>query len=147
MKFRGYEERDAPAMFALDQICFAGTFRFGLDVIRKLASERSSATVLAEENGKLAGFTIVKLTGKSAYVITMDVAPEMRGRGLGRELLTRAEQVFAEAEMVLLHVYVKNETAIRFYEANGYKNMGEAKGFYGRDRDAWIYSKQLGKKG
>jgi [ribosomal protein S18]-alanine N-acetyltransferase len=151
--FRPYEERDLEAMFLLDIVCFERPFRFRLEDIRAFAAEPDAVTVVAEDEGKLLGFFIVERSGRSesggssAYVVTLDVSPEHRRRGLGRELLLRAEGAFADVERMVLHVHVGNEAAIRFYEANGYERTGEAKSFYGRGIDAWIYTKELERGG
>jgi ribosomal-protein-alanine N-acetyltransferase len=144
MKFRPYRESDLEAMFALDIVCFERPFRFGLEDIRRFAAEPDAVTVVAEgEDGELIGFFIVELNDDAAYLVTLDVSPSHRRRGVGRELLARAENAFAGAERMVLHVHVGNEAAIRFYEANGYRRTGEAKSFYGRGIDAWIYTKPI----
>jgi len=142
-EFRPYEERDLEAMYALDFACFDRPFRFRIEDIRTFAGERDAVTVLAEEAGQLVGFFIVERTGTAAYLVTLDVSPRLRRQGLGRELLTRAERAFPDVARLVLHVYTGNETAIQFYEANGYLRTGEARTFYGQGRDAWIYTKEL----
>jgi ribosomal-protein-alanine N-acetyltransferase len=44
---------------------------------------------------------------------------------------------------MLLHVYVRNAGAIRFYESSGYERDGEKPGFYGRGMDAAMFWKRL----
>lgn len=146
MDFRPYEERDLEAMFLLDVACFEPPFRFSVEDIRRFSAGANAVTVVAEDGGELVGFFIVERTGTNAYLVTLDVAPERRGRGIGRELLRRAEMAFPAAVRMVLHVYQGNERAIRFYEASGYVRAGEMKGFYGRGRDAWVYLKELGRR-
>jgi ribosomal protein S18 acetylase RimI-like enzyme len=43
----------------------------------------------------------------------------------------------------VLHVSVKNKTAIRFYERVGYERLERAAVFYGDSGDAWMYRKAL----
>jgi ribosomal-protein-alanine N-acetyltransferase len=141
--FRSYEERDVEAMYVLDFACFEPPFRFCVQDLRAFAAAHGAVTVVAEQDGRLVGFFIAERAGESAYLVTLDVSPELRRRGLGRELLQRAERAIPEAARLVLHVYTGNEAAIRFYESNGYLRTGEAKRFYGHGRDAWIYTKEL----
>jgi ribosomal-protein-alanine N-acetyltransferase len=143
MNFRPYEERDLEAMFVLDVACFDPPFRFSLENIRDFASARDAVAVVAEEKGKLHGFFIAERSGSSVYLVTLDVAPPHQRQGLGGELLRHAEQAFSGVLRMVLHVYVGNEAAIRFYEAKGYQRAGQAKSFYGYGRDGWIYTKAL----
>ena len=98
----------------------------------------------------MAGFIIVHLEGAGreqyGYVITIDVAPEFRRAGVGRQLLEQAEQKVRAAGLarVGLHVAVDNAGAIRFYERQGYACMGVAPCFYREAGvDALIYLKDL----
>src|ERR1700679_1108745 len=130
MKLRPYREADLEAMFALDMRCFERPFRFRLEDIQRFASEPGAVTLVAEDQDKLAGFFIAEPVGDAVYIVTLDVSPDHQRRGLGRELLGRAERSFPAAQRCVLHVFVGNETAIRFYEANEYRRTGEAKSFY-----------------
>ena len=47
---------------------------------------------------------------------------------------------------MLLHVYVKNQEAISFYERNGYQRADEEPGFYGPGMDAALYWKSLSRQ-
>src|SRR5438067_143271 len=131
---REYGPGDWKAMHALDVVCFEAPFRFSQREMRRLAEERRSVTVLAEAEGELAGFCIAHRENKWAYVVTLDVAPEWRRRGLAARLMSDVEEeVRATGAMgMALHVYNGNSGAIRFYERMGYSRVGIAEGFYGR---------------
>ena len=144
MLFRVYEERDLEEMHALDEACFGPPFRFSLRAMRRFAGADHAATILAEEDGRLAGFVVAHRVQDAVYIVTVDVAEEYRRRGVGLELMQRAEQAFAGVRRVDLHVYTGNEAAIRFYERMGYRRTGVAPGFYGRDLNGWVYAKALG---
>lgn len=142
---REYRPGDWEAMHALDLVCFGPEFRFSRRTMRGFAEAKGAVTVLAEAAGELAGFAIVQMEGKTGYVVTLDVAPAWRRRGLARRLMAEMERR-AEAqgaEQMALHVFAGNEGAIRFYEAMGYGRVGMVEGFYGRGLDAWMYWKGL----
>ena len=148
MTFRGYRTDDFEAMFALDEACFEPPFRFSRAMMRRFAETKKARVVIAEENG-LAGFCVVHVErvagGCVGYVMTLDVAEPWRRQGLAGELMRRVEVQVLEAgcEAMVLHVFVGNAGAIRFYARSGYVRSGRAVGFYGDGGDAWVYRKSL----
>jgi [ribosomal protein S18]-alanine N-acetyltransferase len=134
-------------MYALDVICFDPPFRFSRAAMRRFASARWAKVVIAEADGKMVGFCIVHVErGAVGYVVTLDVAPEWRRRGLARSLMERVEGEAREAGCASmgLHVFVGNDAAVRFYEGMGYGLVRQAKAFYGPGLDALVYAKGLG---
>jgi ribosomal protein S18 acetylase RimI-like enzyme len=47
---------------------------------------------------------------------------------------------------MVLHVFVGNVRAVRFYERADYQRWTRAAGFYGEAGDAWVYRKALAPK-
>src|SRR5205823_14136927 len=96
-----------------------------------------AVTVIAESGGDLAGFAIAEIAEGAGYVVTVDVAPTWRRRGLGRRLMEELEAKAraAAAETIMLHVFTGNLAAVRMYEALGYERKGIAERFYGVGRD------------
>ena len=142
---RDYRPGDAEAMYALDVTCFEPVFRFSRRAMRGFAEAENAVTVLSESGSELVGFCIAQIEGKIGYVVTLDVAPAWRRRGLARSLMAELEsRVHAIGALSMaLHVYAGNESAMRFYENIGYGRVGMAKNFYGRDMDALVYQKKL----
>lgn len=143
--FRDYQPADLDAMYALDVACFEPAFQFSRRAMRRFAEARGAITVLAEADGTLAGFCIVQMEDGSGYVVTLDVAPPWRRKGLASRLMLEIESRarVAGATGMALHVFSGNSGAIRFYEHLGYERSGVDPGFYGRGLDALIYRKQL----
>lgn len=79
-----------------------------------------------------------------AYIERLVVAPELRGRGIARELLAAAEQLGQEADKktVGLHVSGNNIPAMKLYESDGYTEVSRQRslttGYFLGIRD-WIY--------
>jgi [ribosomal protein S18]-alanine N-acetyltransferase len=153
---RGYRAGDVDLMVRLDEACFGEAFRFDRRSMRRFAEARGASVVVAEEalelgaSGAMAGFVIAQLEGAATerygYVVTLDVAPELRRAGLGGRLLTEAERQVRAAGVgrMGLHVAVDNDAAIRFYERLGYACVGVAKRFYSEaGLDGLIYLKDL----
>ncbi len=150
---RDYRPGDANAVYALDLECFEAPFRFTRRALRRLAEEPDAIVLLAEahsENAppKLAGFVIAHMEGQTAYIVTMDVALNLRRRGLARRLMAETESRAgtAGAHEIALHVYTGNTAAIAFYESLGYGRVRMAENFYARGVHALVYRKELGAK-
>ena len=117
--------------------------------MRRFAEAQNAWVVIAEARGALAGFCIVHLeaaeTVHVGYVVTIDVAEGFRRKGLGERMLAAGEAwVRASGGLgMMLHVYVKNMGAVRFYERLGYKRVGGQEGFYGPGVNAAMYWKEF----
>jgi ribosomal-protein-alanine N-acetyltransferase len=85
------------------------------------------------------GFVLARVAGGEAEILTLAVAPQARGKGLGRALL-RAAIAQAErtgAEVMFLEVGSDNRAAMALYAGLGFVNVGSRKAYY-RDRDALV---------
>jgi GNAT superfamily N-acetyltransferase len=83
-------------------------------------------------------------TASEAYVERLVVSPSFRRQGIARLLLTAAEDLARETgkESVGLHVSGNNLTALRLYEAEGYKEVGRQRSLltgYFLDIRQWLY--------
>ena len=86
-------------------------------------------------------------TASEAYVERLVVSPSFRRQGIARLLLTAAEDLAREAgkESVGLHVSGNNLTALRLYEAEGYKEVGRQRSLltgYFLDIRQWLFMRK-----
>ncbi|MFU0831892.1 MAG: [Ribosomal protein S18]-alanine N-acetyltransferase [Oscillospiraceae bacterium] len=134
MSFRHLED-----LVKLEQLCFSEPWtREGL------AAELSSDTavfLVAESDGKTAGYAGMHCVCGECYVDNIAVFPKFRRRGIGRaltlELLRRAQE--RDAEFCSLEVRPSNTAAITLYQSLGFKQVGKRKNFYrGPTEDALI---------
>jgi ribosomal-protein-alanine N-acetyltransferase len=146
---RAYRAGDLDVMYALDVVCFEKPFRFTPSAMRRFAEAKMARVVIAEESDALAGFVIFHIEEvekrRFGYIVTLDVVPELRRRGIAEALMNEAER---QARMdgctaLVLHVFTDNEVAIRFYTGKGFVRSHRAEGFYGPGVDAWVYHKLL----
>jgi ribosomal protein S18 acetylase RimI-like enzyme len=149
MIFRLYSPDDFDQLYALEERCFEPPHRFERRYMRLLVRRANAATWIADEDGTIKGFAIVEWrklnSGITAYIQTIEVAPEARGVGVGRELLGRVEGSAraADATVIWLHAEAENAGAIRLYEAEGYQCQGRQENYYPQNRAALIYLKRL----
>jgi ribosomal-protein-alanine N-acetyltransferase len=149
---RQYRQEDLEAIFRLDEACFSEEFRFDRQSMSAFAEAQGAVALIAEEEGggEIIGFVIAQLNHVvaelQAYVVTLDVAPNWRRRGLAKRLMSKAEAsaAAAGARWMQLHVFTGNDPAIRFYERIGYVRIRTRRGFYGAPGlDAFVYGKEL----
>ena len=149
MTYRHFQPDDFPDLYDIEEVCFQPPQRFTRHYMRQLLESPEAATWIAEHNGAMAGFASVEwsqqATGIVAYIATIEVLPDFRGRGLGAELLRRLEGS-ANAERAIeiwLHVDAKNASSMHLYERSGYDKSGRVDHYYARNRSAVVYVKTL----
>jgi ribosomal-protein-alanine N-acetyltransferase len=153
MLYRPYRPDDFAQLYAVEVACFEPPFRFSQSYLRQLVRSANAATWIADEDGGIAGFAVVDWTRDAgaviAYIQTIEVTPERRGRGIGRELLRLIESAAqsAGAQIIWLHVDAENTSAIHLYEMHGYGREGREGNFYPRGRAALVYAKPLSATG
>ena len=127
-------------MHELDGRCFEPGIAFTRAQIAAFLELESLEGIVAESKGRLVGFAIGYLRRPGlGGVLTLDVEPEQRRRGVGRalfaELLARLER--AGASEVRLEVDVRNTGAQAFYRSFGFRKLGRIPDYYGEGRDAF----------
>jgi ribosomal-protein-alanine N-acetyltransferase len=78
------------------------------------------------------GFVLARVAGEEAEILTLAVAPEKRGQGLGGALL-RAAIIKAQelgAQTLFLEVGADNPSALALYARLGFTKVGMRKGYY-----------------
>jgi ribosomal protein S18 acetylase RimI-like enzyme len=147
--YRPYNPADFDKLYALEEICFTPPSRFSRRFMTSLVLSANAATWVAEEAGQIVGFAIADWAEENnenaAYIQTVEVSPEARAKGVGRELLNRIEGSarLARASSIWLHVEEGNAAAIRLYESLGYRCEDREEDYYPEGRAALIYVKRL----
>jgi ribosomal protein S18 acetylase RimI-like enzyme len=149
VNYRLFQPGDFPQLYAIEEICFQPPIRFSRRYLRILIDSPDSITWVAEGDGRIMGFSIADFgsdpDGPFAYIETLEVLPDDRGRGIGDQLLRCIEASARDRQAVAiwLHVESTNAGAIRLYESHGYKCLGREENFYARGRAGFIYRKAL----
>jgi [ribosomal protein S18]-alanine N-acetyltransferase len=148
MLYRLFKPEDFEALYAVEKICFQPPLRFGRAFMRRIVEASNGAAWIGEDDGRMAGFAVVEWaldTEVFAYLQTIEVLPEQRGRGVATELLRRIESSSraAGAASLWLHVDAANTDAIRLYEKHGFAFQGKKDHYYAHNRSALIYRKLL----
>ncbi len=100
--------------------------------------------LVRSDDGRIAGYVDVAVSGRDADLMTVAVAPWARGRGIGTEMLGAA-LVHARthaATTMFLEVRADNP-ARRLYEGVGFEAIDQRRGYYPDGADAVVMRARL----
>ena len=134
--------RDLAALRHVEQVCFPKDAWPLMDLIGVLTFP--GVIRLKAMNGKqMVGFIagdVRRLEGV-AWISTVGVLPEFRGRGVGSALMAACEEKITVGR-IRLCVRISNDTAIRLYEHLGYLRVGEWSRYYQDGESALVMEKK-----
>ena len=103
---------------------------------------------VAVSGGTLVGAAVLLFrTGtRVARLYTLSVAPDLRGKGIARQLMAAGEAAAAEKECdrMRLEARESNQHAILLYERSGYRVIARVAGYYPNGETAVRMEKPLG---
>jgi ribosomal protein S18 acetylase RimI-like enzyme len=135
--------RDLNALRHLEKVCFPLDAWPLWDMIGVLTLPnvvRLKAMVAGEMVGFIAGD--IRASDRLAWIATVGVLPEHRGRGIGGALLRACEERL-KMPRVRLNVRVSNRPAVHLYQRMGYRQVSIWPGYYQDGEDALILEKSL----
>ena len=156
---RPYRDADLPALFALDQVCFAPGIAYSRDELLHFLAHPSAFAIVAyprESSETPFGFALVQSARRSLaggknrwqpvlHIITIDVSPDARRIGVGSALM---RWIFEQARTltlfaVVLEVAVDNLSAQGFYTRWGFQATGTIPGYYNGTLDALVMERHV----
>ncbi len=98
-----------------------------IEAVQRLLERDPAAVLVAEAQGRVAGTIIAGWDGWRAHLYRLAVAPEGRGRGIGRTLLGHAERRLVALGATRLDAMVldANDTGAAMWRSAGYVPQGE----------------------
>lgn len=139
MMRRGRPE-DLQRLWQLDQICFEPGIAYSRAELRRFLALPGAVCLVAERPDAIEGFALGYVDPPDlARVVTLDVHPSARRRGIGQDLLERllAELAASGATRPVLEVDVRNTGAIAFYRRLGFSKTVRISDYYGAGLDAF----------
>jgi GNAT superfamily N-acetyltransferase len=138
---RPFEEHDNTAMLDIEKLCTQGNEELAMgvdkspDIIARYRLYDSWQVVVAQEDGKIAGWTgwTVKLDPikkeRYVYLVEVMVHPEFRRKGVATKLLLEAEKSAREIGSDHMYGYIleQNNASRALCEKLGYSNRREIK--------------------
>ena len=144
MIIRKMKREDVPAIAELEKLCFSDPWSEN-----SVASELDnplSYWLVAEDNGKIAGYVGSQSVLDAADMMNLAVSPDYRQQGVGQALVNELVQHLQQENVIalLLEVRVSNTPAISLYEKLGFVQVGRRPKYYHNPReDALILRKEL----
>jgi len=143
---RDYRPEDFDELWRMDQSCFEAGIAYTRFELMAYIRGRGAFTIVAEENGRIAGFVVAqRRSNGSGHIITIDVGEGFRRSGLGSALLERAEATLVErgSRGIVLETAVSNAPALAFYKRHGYSVVKTIPRYYKDSIDALVMAKKL----
>ena len=102
--------------------------------------------VLVDPAGGLAAYLFTAWQYLDLHILKIATLPEHRRNGLGKRLMTIAEEHARQmaGETLTLEVRMTNTAAIKLYETLGFEHVGLRHGYYTDGSDALVMTKRVG---
>lgn len=123
-------------LFEIEMECFKSE-AFTKQQIAQLLTNQNCISLIAKENDKIIGFIIgmvyVEDNVLTGHVLTIDVSPSHRRKGVGIKLLQELEKIFRDRRVKVSRLEVRedNLAALSLYQKLGYKKVGKLHHYYG----------------
>lgn len=133
-------------LYEIETECF-GEEAFTKKQIAQLLTDYNSISLIARENGEIVGFIVGMVypdrKAINGHILTIDVSPSHRRKGIGQMLLQEMESIFSHkgVQACLLEVREDNVAATGLYRKLGYKEVGRLENYYGNANG--IYLKKI----
>ena len=127
--------QDWEVLFQIETECFK-TEAFTRQQIARLMADYNTVCLVARESAKIVGFIMGRASFEgdvlTGHILTIDVLPTCRQRGIGAKLLHEIETIFKEkdAKKCYLEVREDNTKALSLYQKSGYKKVGKLRNYY-----------------
>lgn len=129
VKFRAMTPGDVPAVGVLERAAYPFPWSDGIfrDCVRVGYLCR-----VAELDGQVVAYGIVAMGAGEAHILNLCVRDDLRGRGVGRQMLKLLLERAREAGVhdAFLEVRPTNTLAISLYQSVGFVQVGLRKGYY-----------------
>jgi len=136
VKIKGISIKHLDRLYEIEKKCFEKE-AFTKQQIAYLLTDYDSAGLIAELNGEIVGFVIAKIyeDRKSAtgHILTIDVSPKHRRKGIGLRLLQEIERIFKDkgVRVCFLEAREDNIAALNLYQKFGYGEVESLENYYG----------------
>lgn len=116
--------KDLESIVSIEQQVFH-TDSYPPFVIRQLFDISGDYIIVAKETDKVLGYVIggINTDKKEAWVLSLGVHPDARGKGIGKKLMDALIKIFnaQSTEQIALTVYPDNAAAIKIYKDLGFE--------------------------
>jgi [ribosomal protein S18]-alanine N-acetyltransferase len=132
--------RDMPEVLAIEEACFAWD-AWSEETFFSMLRQRNCIAMLAEHEGRIAGYMVYELHKTRIEIVNFAVAPEFRRRGVGRAMIDKLKAKLSSERRTMLAANVgeSNIGGHLFLRAMGFMAKGIEHGFYDDGADAYRF--------
>lgn len=144
MQIRRMTVEDCEQVAEIEAVSFS--MPWSLQAFKETVSLPGYRYLVAEEDGRILGYCGFLCVLEEAEIPNVCVSAEVRGRGIGKALMTALEQEAKTvgASVLYLEVRQSNVPARKLYSSAGFEEIGLRKNFYEQPKeDAILMSKTL----
>jgi ribosomal-protein-alanine acetyltransferase len=130
-------------LYQIERECFDKE-AFTRQQIAYLLKDYNSINLIARINNEIAGFIIgaayYERSAQVGHILTVDVTPAYRQKGVAQKLLQEIEKIFKEKgfRASCLEVREDNIAALGLYRKLGYKKIAKLKNYYGNAHGIYL---------
>jgi ribosomal-protein-alanine N-acetyltransferase len=130
-------------LFEIEEQCF-NQEAFTKRQIAYLLTDYNTIALVAKANNDIAGFIIAQIeienTTMFGHIITINVAPNYRRKGIAQKLLKETETLLKQKGINEIHLEVKedNTPALKLYQNLGYQKIGKIEKYYGKTHGLYL---------
>lgn len=130
-------------LYEIEKECFQAE-AFSKHQIASLLSDYNSIGLVAKENQQIVGFiigrTYFERNALTGHILTIDVKPAERQKGVGARLLQEMERIFKEKNVKTCRLEVREDNlpALNLYQKLGYKKIERLQHYYGRANGLYL---------
>ena len=130
-------------LYQIERECFDKE-AFTRQQIAYLLKDYNSINLIARINSEIAGFIIgaayYERNAQLGHILTVDVTPAYRQKGVAQKLLQEIEKIFKEKGFRASYLEVRedNIAALGLYRKLGYKKIAKLKNYYGNAHGIYL---------
>jgi ribosomal-protein-alanine N-acetyltransferase len=135
--------RNLDRLYEIEMECFEAE-AFSKEQIAHLLADYNSISLVAKIDSEIVGFIIgmmyVEGDALIGHILTLDVSPIQREKGIAEELLQEIEKIFKAKNVRASRLEVKedNIAALSLYHKLGYKKVAKLKNYYGNAHGIYL---------
>lgn len=121
---------DVAELAELERACFSDPWTEA--GIRETLQYETARAFIAGDGTRIVGYVLARISGKEGEILDLAVLPEMRRRGIARQLLAETWNALAAGGVkeVYLEVRESNSPAIELYRGEGFRPVGIRQRYY-----------------
>lgn len=131
-------EQEIRQLSELDALCFPVPLNYPLAVMRRFVCQHGACLLRNWDGNRLTGFAL--FNSETGEIITLDVHPEYRRRGIGKRLLDQAIALLRQKEVrvIFSQVATTNTPSLMLHLRAGFKIRRVLRGYYPDGSSAYV---------